>query len=121
MPAVRSIPVDDLREPFYEFRFFFEAGVHVCLWSANADARECFHYPVSLRDLALPRALVLWGEALMERWDDAVGWYGPPMPWEAEEEAKFHAEVSGFLDELDMALGRGYRVIRCGFWAGNAG
>ncbi|WP_261663260.1 hypothetical protein [Deinococcus sp. Marseille-Q6407] len=109
--------MDDLYEPTYEFRFFFEAGSHICLWSANADAWQCFHGPVSLRDLVLPLDLILWGEALMEHWDEAVGWYRPPVPWEAGERAEFHAEVSDFLDGLDMALGREYRIIRCGPWA----
>ncbi|WP_189642391.1 hypothetical protein [Deinococcus piscis] len=121
MPAVRSISADDLREPVYEFRFFFESGTHICLWSANENARQCFDYPVSLRDLMLPRDLTLWGEALMERWDDAVGWYGPPMPWNEGEEAHFHGEVSRFLDALERALGREYRLIRCGPWAGSSG
>lgn len=104
----------------YDFRFSFDVGSNICLWSANSDARECFGYPVPLRDLAIPRDLILWGEALMETWDEVWGWYGPPTPWAEGEEAEFHTEARAFADELEAALGKEYRLIRCEPWAKKA-
>ena len=42
----------------YLFRYFFDAGSGVCLWSANDAAREKFDYAIELQSLDLPENLL---------------------------------------------------------------
>ena len=96
----------------YLFRYFFDAGSGVCLWSANDAAREKFDYPVTLQSLALPENLLR--EALhIVTWNDtSLDWGYPPnpSPWSDEERARFNDASQCLLSNLRQQLGSMYDI-----------
>lgn len=96
----------------YKFRYFFDAGSGVCLWSANEMARMRYGYPVDLEALMLPEALVSRAEELMRRFDTSVDWNFPsnPSPWSVSECVSFERMAAEFAQSLKSALGEGFEI-----------
>ena len=64
----------------YVFRYFFDPGSGICLWSDNDEAREKFDYPVELSDLGLSENLLRQAIHLIAWYDTSLDWSYPPTP-----------------------------------------
>lgn len=97
----------------YKFRFFYDWGSGICLWSANDEARELYGYPVNLNDLPISQALVTEGNRLAELWDTSLDWNDPAgdSPWNDEQYTQFYSEARQFIQRLEQALGLQYKII----------
>lgn len=93
--------------PAYQFRYFFDPGSGVCLWSANDAARARFGYPVALDDLVLPAALDSRARELISRFDTSIAWDDPaaPSPWSASDRAEFAQDAAALLAALRDHMG----------------
>jgi hypothetical protein len=91
----------------YLFRYFFDAGSGVCLWSANDAAREKFGYPVTLESLGLPENLLREALHIVTWYDTSLDWSYPPSPspWSEEERARFIEASQRLLSNLRQQLG----------------
>jgi hypothetical protein len=91
----------------YLFRYFFDAGSGVCLWSANDATREKFGYPVQLQDLQLPENLFREALHIMAWYDMSLDWSYPPnpSPWSEQERARFNEASQHLLLKLRQHLG----------------
>jgi len=97
----------------YKFRFFFDPGSGVCLWSGDDRTREKFDYPVESRKLPVPENLQRKLEYIVA-WDDtAIDWdYLPdPSPWPQEEWDRFRKETDSLLLALRQALGPEFEIV----------
>lgn len=89
----------------FELRYSFDTGSGVCLWAANNRTRERFGYPVDLRALDLPDAVVLQGEQLLTRFDASMDWNNAPAEiWSASERLSFAADAQAFFLVLRASL-----------------
>jgi hypothetical protein len=96
----------------YVFRYFFDPGSKVCLWSANDDARERFGYPVEIESLRLSQNLNARALHLVHWYDTSIDWSSPadPSPWSDEERARFAAAAHAFLEKLREFLGSEFEI-----------
>ena len=91
----------------YALRFYFDPGSGNCLWSACAASRERFGYPVSARQLPLPRATRERIAQLVDWYDTSVDWEYPAGPslWDAAEAERFARAARHLLSVLRVQLG----------------
>lgn len=96
----------------YVFRYFFDAGSGICLWSANDEAREKFDYPVQLSDLELPESLLRQAIHVMAWYDTSLDWSYPsnPSPWSESERIRFHDASQNLLSMLRQELGPEFEI-----------
>lgn len=98
--------------PRYEFRYFFDPGSGICLWSANDEARGRFEYAVELASLNLSENLLREARYLLRWYDTSIDWAYPPnpSPWSDEERSRFEKAAQRFLEELRIFLGREFEI-----------
>ena len=97
----------------YIFRYFFDPGSGICLWSANDEARNKFDYPVDLRNLKLSDNLLYKGYYVMAWYDTSIDWDYPPdpSPWSESERLQFVTASQNFLSKLREYLGAEFEII----------
>lgn len=97
----------------YQFRYFFDPGSGICLWSANDQARERFSYSVDLGYLKLPENLLRKGDYILAWFDTSIDWDYPPdpSPWSQEERLRFNEAAQSFLQSLRQYLGLNFEII----------
>jgi hypothetical protein len=96
----------------YVFRYFFDPGSGICLWSANDEARERFDYPVQLSDLGLSENLLRQAIYVMTWHDTSLDWSHPPnpLPWSDSERIRFHQVSENLLAMLREQLGPEFEI-----------
>ena len=97
----------------YKFRYFFDAGSGVCLWSSNARARERWSYAVNCSELPLSRELQRALDGVIASFDKGIDWaYPAESPiWNADEHASFNVNAQRVLLTLQKELGCEYEVV----------
>lgn len=97
----------------FVFRYFFDVGSGVCLWSGNDFARRQYGYPVDHTTLPLSQNLKIKAWYLVAWFDTSINWEYPldPSPWSAEERKRFSTVSSQFLSQLCKELGAEYEII----------
>ncbi len=96
----------------YIFRYFFDSGLGICLWSDNDAARERFNYPVELSDLGLSENLLRRVNHLIAWYDTFRDWSYPPnpSPWPMSEDIRFHEASQKLLSMLRQELGSEFEI-----------
>ncbi len=96
----------------YVFRYFFDPGSGICLWSGNDEARERFDYPVELSDLGLSENLLRQAFHLIAWYDTSLDWSYPsnPSPWAESEKTRFHVASQNLLSMLRQELGSEFEI-----------
>lgn len=96
----------------YIFRYFFDAGSGICLWSDNDEAREKFDYPVELSDLGLSENLLRQAIYLIAWYDTSLDWSNPsnPSPWPENESIRFRSASQNLLSMLRQELGSAFEI-----------
>jgi hypothetical protein len=91
----------------------FEAGAGVCLWAADAAARQQLGYAVALSQLPISAALRQRGEALICHVDSSIDWNDPggSSPWDAPTWRDFQQAATDFAAGLRAELGPGVGII----------
>jgi hypothetical protein len=99
----------------YKFRYFFDPGSGICLWSENDLAREKFGYPVDIRRLGLPLALASRAAELVAAFDASIDWNSPssPSPWAKEEQVNFQLAAASLLCSIREHLGPDFEIRDC--------
>jgi len=97
----------------YKFRYFFDPGSGICLWSANDLSKERFGYPVDINELSLPEHLYLQTAELLARFDTSVDWNDPagPSPWSETERSLFNDSAQSLFIALRQQLGSEFEII----------
>jgi hypothetical protein len=97
----------------YKFRYFFDPGSGVCLWSGDDGTRERFDYPVESRKLPLSGNLQRRLDYVVAWYDTAINWDYPPdpSPWSDEEWTRFRGETDALLGALRQALGPDFEIV----------
>lgn len=100
----------------YKFRYFFDPGSGICLWSANDLARETYGYPVNHDALGLPPAVANRIAELIALFDTSFDWNCPmnPSPWSNAELASFQAAAGELLQSLRDCLGPDFDISDAG-------
>lgn len=108
-PPKKMQPLDMHR---YALRYFFEPGSGICLWSANAAARERFTYAVELELLDLPPEVVSRGNALITQFNSSIDWNNPPgpSPWPEGQRAQFESQAQELLGMLQDSPGPEFEI-----------
>ncbi|BBE50469.1 hypothetical protein OYT1_ch0906 [Ferriphaselus amnicola] len=98
--------------PRYVFRYFFDPGSGICLWSDNDTAREKFDYPVELSDLGLSDDLLRQAVDLLAWYDTSIDWSYPsnPSPWPESEVIRFRDASQNLLSVLRLELGPEFEI-----------
>ncbi len=98
--------------PRYVFRYFFDPGSGICLWSGNDAARAQFDYPVELSDLGLSDDLLRQAVDLLAWYDTSIDWNYPPnpSPWSESEVIRFRDESQNLLAMLRQELGPEFEI-----------
>ena len=96
----------------YIFRYFFDPGSGICLWSDNDAAREKFDYAVELSKLGLPDNFLRQAIHLTAWYDTSLDWSNPPnpSPWPESEFVRFHEASQKFLSMLRQELGPDFEI-----------
>ncbi len=96
----------------YIFRYFFDPGSGICLWSDNDAARERFNYPAELSDLVLSENLLRQAIHLIVWYDTSLDWSYPPnpSPWSKSEGIRFHDASQNLLSMLRQELGPEFEI-----------
>jgi hypothetical protein len=97
----------------FRFRFFFDTGSGVCLWSDNDATRERFGYPVDLEQMPLPQTIRRRGSFLIAWYDTFMDWENSPAAsrWWPREESAFKAAVQELLVLLREHLGPDFVLV----------
>jgi hypothetical protein len=64
----------------FKFRYLFDPGSGICLWSENELAIDKFGYAVELDSLEISSELRSQAEELIFRFDTSIDWNYPPGP-----------------------------------------
>ncbi|HZX30097.1 MAG TPA: hypothetical protein VFF03_01980 [Rhodocyclaceae bacterium] len=96
----------------YVFRYFFDPGSSICLWSANDETRAKFDYPVELTGLELPENLLRRALYVMAWYDTSIDWSYPPnpSPWSSAERSRFREASQELLSLLRQHLGPEFEI-----------
>lgn len=99
----------------FKFRYLFDPGSGVCLWSENDLARERFGYAVDLDNLELAPSLKTLAEELIVRFDTSLDWNYPPAPspWSDVARIQFEADAARLLQSLQEFLGTSFEIRDC--------
>lgn len=98
----------------YEFRYYFDPGSGVCLWSENDEAKNLHGYPVEHWELPLSENTKRYIQYLIAWFDTSIDWSYPSDSddyWSAEETANFKEASKKGLSMLKAELTiRGYEI-----------
>lgn len=96
-----------------QLRYQFDAGSGVCLWAADAAARERYDYAVALAALPLSPRLRAIGERLIADYDGSIDGSNPagPSPWTAQQRDDFDRRAQHYLQALRSALAPAITVV----------
>ncbi len=87
----------------YEFRYFFDPGSGVCLWSNNEAANARYGYPVDHWELPLSENTKRWLQYLIAWFDTSLDWESPgdsDDTWSEDELNRFRAAARKGLEML---------------------
>lgn len=98
----------------YVFRFFFEWGTNLCLWSANDAARE--RYGIGCVDynfLDISDGLKLTLAKMGDEYQSKLDWEYPPnpSPWTKKQLRDFKKRSKQVYKQLRAELGKDYKIL----------
>lgn len=96
-----------------QFRYFFEPGSGICLWSDDEAARARFGYAVVLDEFDLPEEVADSAYALIARFDSSIDFADPAgaSPWSAADHARFAQDAAALLARLRACMPEGVTII----------
>lgn len=97
----------------YKFRYFFDAGSGICLWSGNLATNEKYTYAVELNKLGLNENIIRKANYLMAWYDTSIDWDSSSKlsPWLEEERIRFDCESMVLYKCFCEALGSDFEII----------
>jgi hypothetical protein len=97
----------------YKFRYFFDAGSGVCLWSGNAAARKRFGYAVQTDELFTNASLLTEAARLIDWFDQSIQWADPGSGslWTQGEEVSFQKAALDLHGLLTSQCGANVEII----------
>ena len=97
----------------YRFRYFFDTGSGICLWSDNDAARRRFGYAVDVENLPLPESVCRRSVFVTSWYDTFMDWENAPepSPWAAREESAFKFAAQELLLLFREHLSQDFEII----------
>jgi hypothetical protein len=97
----------------YTFRYFFDYGSGVCLWSANETTSRRFNYPVKITQLPVSDKLEKLTEQLIAQYDTSLDWTDPggKSLWNERQWQQFDRAANELFELIQEELTNDFTII----------